>query len=421
MNTKPIVDSVRNERGNVLVIALLLVFATMIIGGAVAMMSSTDTKISGNQEMGTEAQFAAEAGIAEAVHRLAVPYPTIETVGGKQVNISIQDMPPYDPDYKAYITMTAAEDNPVIAGSTMTAGTLQDLNSDFLDYSKPDGTDEVVTVEHKWDDLNADGLRDANEIVLYDPLQVPPENFTKGNPIDVVTVTGHKGTGRRIIQTEVTHMRLMFKTKGALYTDKATTVSGSSVFCGYNHDIDTPSGTVLNACYAYHEASGGHMAGIATTGDVVDQKGGNKTDGQPVTDTDATNLWYTLAEALGVTQSQVDDLLANADHTSIVDDLDGVTYIQGDAKLNSQVVGHGLLYVTGDVIINGGFQYWGMIYCEGDCKIVGTPWILGTVMVKGSADFQFNAGNCGILFSEEAIQQYVGGLFPMTTLAWREM
>lgn len=204
MNTKPIVDSVRNERGNVLVIALLLVFATMIIGGAVAMMSSTDTKISGNQEMGTEAQFAAEAGIAEAVHRLAVPYPTIETVGGKQVNISIQDMPPYDPDYKAYITMTAAEDNPVIAGSTMTAGTLQDLNSDFLDYSKPDGTDEVVTVEHKWDDLNADGVRDANEIVLYDPLQVPPENFTKGNPIDVVTVTGHKGTGRRIIQTEVT-------------------------------------------------------------------------------------------------------------------------------------------------------------------------------------------------------------------------
>jgi len=419
MKTNPVLDTVNNERGNVLVLALLLVFATLIIGGAVAMMSATDTKISGNQEMGTDAQFTAEAGIAEAVHRLAVPYPSNETVGGQQVNISIQDMPPYDPNYKAYITMSAPAANPVIAGSVMTAGTLQDLGGDILNYSKPDGTDEVVTVEHKWKDLNADGVRDANELVLYDPLQVPPENYTKGNPIDVITVTGHSGTGRRVIQTEVTHTRLQFKTKGALYTDKATTVSGSSVFCGYNHDLFTPEGTVLNACYAYHLAQG-NMAGIATTGDVVDQKGANKTDGQPVTDTDNTNLWYTLAEALGVTQSQVDDLLANADNTSIINDLDGITYIQGNAMLSAQVMGHGLLYVTGNVTINGGFVYYGMIYVEGDCKIVGTPWILGTVMVKGSADFQFNAGNCGILFSEDAIQQYVGGLFPMQTLAWRE-
>jgi PilX N-terminal len=420
MKTQPVLDSVKNERGNILVIALLLVFAIMIIGGAVAMMSATDTKISGNQEMGTEAQFSAEAGIAEAVHRLSLPYPTPVTIGGQQINASIQDMPPVDPNYKAYITMNAPGANPTIAGSIMTAGTLQDLNGDFLNYSKPDGTDEVVTVEHKWDDLNGDGVRDPGEIVLYDPLQVPPTNFTKGNPVDVVTVTGHSGTGRRAIQTEVTHMRLLFKTKGAFYTDKAATVSGSSVFCGYNHNINMPVGTVLNACYAYHLASG-NLAGVATTGDVVDEKGANKTDGQPVTDTANTNLWYSLAEALGVTQSQANDLIANADHTSIVDQLDGVTYIQGDAKVNAQVEGHGLLYVTGDLTINGGFHYYGMIYVEGDCKIVGTPWVLGTVMVKGTSDFEFSAGNCGILYSEDAIQQYVGGLMPMVTLAWREM
>jgi hypothetical protein len=215
-------------------------------------------------------------------------------------------------------------------------------------------------------------------------------------------------------------MRLQFKTKGAFYTDKASTVSGSSVFCGYNHDINMPVGTVLNACYAYHLGNG-NMAGVATTGDIVDQKGANKTDGQPVTDTSVDNLWYSLSEALGVTQSQVDDLLANADNTTIVNPLDGITYIQGDAKVNAQIVGHGLLYVTGNLTINGGFQYAGMIYVEGDCKVVGTPWILGTVMVKGTSDFQFSAGNCGILYSEDAVQQYVGGMMPMVTLAWREM
>ena len=419
MKTQHVLETVNNERGNILVIALLLVFATCIIGGAVAMMSSTDLKISGNQELGTQAQFVAEAGLAEAMHRLSVAYPTNATVGGKQINISIADAPPIDPDYKAYIQLTAPGDNPTFAGNTMTAGTLQDLNGDFLDYSRDAGTDEVLMVEHKWDDLNGNGTRDAGEIVLYDTNKTPPENFTSGNPIDVITVTGRSGTGKRTVEAEVTHMRLKFKTNGAFYTDKAATVSGSSVFCGYNHNVLMPAGTVLNACYAYHLATG-HLAGVATTGDVVDEKGANKTDGQPVTNTDLANLWYTLPEALGVTQAECNDLLANADNTSIIDALDGVTYINGDAKCNAQVIGHGLLYVTGDLTINGGFQYWGMIYVEGDCKITGTPWIMGTVMVKGSADFQFSSGNCGIVYSEDAIQQYVGGLMPMQVLAWRE-
>jgi hypothetical protein len=420
MKTQPVLDTVRNERGNILVIACLLVFATFVIGAAVAMMSGTDLKISGNQEMGTESQFVAEAGLSETIHRLALPYPTEVTIGGNQVNASIQDMLPYDPNYKAYIMMTAAGANPDIVGSTMTAGTLQDLNGDFLDYSEPNGTNDVITVEHKWDDLDSDGTREDGELVLYDPNQVPPENFKKGNPIEIITVTGRSGTGRRILQAEVTRTRLKFKTNGALYTDKAITVSGSSVFCGYNHNINTPVGTVLNACYGNHEVED-HLAGVATTGDLVEQKGANKTDGQPVTNTDVENVWYTLPEALGITQAECDQLLAEADHTSIEDLIDGVTYIKGDATINAQVVGHGLLYVTGDVTINGGFTYYGMIYIEGDCKIVGTPWILGTVLVKGSADFQFSAGNCGILYSEEAIQQYVGGLMPIITLAWRDL
>lgn len=419
MKTNHVLDTVNNERGNILVIALLLVFATCIIGGAVAMMSSTDLKISGNQELGTQAQFVAEAGLAEAMHRLSVVYPTNATVGGQQVNISISDQLPIDPDYKAYIQLAVPGANPTFSGNTMTAGTLQDLNGDFLDYSKDSGTDEVLMVEHKWDDLDGDGTRDAGEVVLYDTNKTPPENFTSGNPIDIITVTGRSGTGKRTVEAEVTHMRLKFKTNGAFYTDKAATVSGSSVFCGYNHNVAMPSGTVLNACYAYHLTSG-NLAGVATTGDVVDQKGANKMDGQPVTNTDAANLWYTLSEALGITQNETNDLLANADNTSIIDELDGVTYINGNATVNAQVVGHGLLYVTGDLTINGGFQYWGMIYVEGDCKITGTPWIMGTVMVKGSADFEFSAGNCGIVYSEDAIQQYVGGLMPMQILAWRE-
>ncbi|HEX5132350.1 MAG TPA: pilus assembly PilX N-terminal domain-containing protein [Candidatus Krumholzibacteria bacterium] len=423
MNTKLIHNvkrTARDERGNVLVIALLLVFATFIIGGILAMMSGTDLKIAGNQELGTEAQFAAEAGIAEAVHRLSLPYPTNVVVGGSTINASIADKSPYDPNYKALITMSSPGANPTISGSTMTAGTLQDLSGDPIQYTEPSGTNDVITVEHKWVDLDNDGTREDGEIVLYDPAQVPPENFTKGNPVDVITVTGRAGTSRQVVQVEVTRLRLLAKTLGALYTDKAVDITGNSAFCGWNHDIATPVGTKPNACFAYHLGDG-HLSGVTTTGDVVNQKGASDVEGSPTaTNTDVANPWYTLPEVLGLTAGDVNEILANADFTSPTTPMDGVAYFQGNATINSNVVGHGLLYCTGDLTVNGGFKYWGLIYVEGDCKITGTPWIEGTVLVKGSSDFNFNAGNAAVLYSEDAISQYVGLLMPMVTIAWRD-
>ena len=414
--------AVRNERGNALVMAILLVFAASAIGAMVALMSATDLKISGNQERGTEALFVAEAGMSEAIHRLGAPYPTDAVVNGQTVNISIADEKPIDADYKAYIRMTTPAANPTFQGNTLSAGTLQNLSgSGVLEYSRDSGTDDVITVEHKWEDLDADGTREAGEIVLYDQSRIPPENFATGNPVDIITVTGRRGGTERVIQAEVTRLKLVAKTLGAMYTDKALTVSGNSHFCGWNHDIDMPAGTVQNACFAYHEAEG-HLAGVTTTGDVVDEKGSTDVDGSPTAkDTNPANPWYTLAEVLGLSNEETQEVLDNADHNSIVNPLDGVTYITGNATLNSTLVGHGLLYVTGNVNINGGFKYWGLIYIEGDCKVTGTPWIEGSVIVKQTADFNFNAGNCGIFYSEEAISQWVGSVMPMVTLSWRDM
>jgi hypothetical protein len=296
------------------------------------------------------------------------------------------------------------------------------VNGDVIPYSQTSGTDDVISVEHKWDDVNGDGVRDAGEIVLYDPAQVPPENLTVGNPVDIITVTGRAGAGtKRVLQAEVTRLRLVAKTLGAFYTDKSVTVSGNSHFCGWNHDATIPAGTVQNACFGYHGTEG-HLPGVTTTGDVVTQKGSTDLDGSPnSTDNDPANPWYTLSEVLGLTAGETAEILANADNTSIVTPLDGVTYIQGNATINSNMIGHGLLYVTGDLTINGGFKYWGLIYIEGDAKVTGTPWIVGSLICKQSADFNFSAGNCGIFYSQDVITQYVGTVMPMVTLSWRDL
>ena len=411
------------ERGSVLVIALFLIFAAAALGSVLAMVSTTDLQISGNQRVSTEALYAAEAGLNEATHRLSLPNPTNATVNGWTGNISLADSPPYDPNYKARIYMTAPGSAPAGSGSEVHTGTLQPLNGSYLNFSAASGTQDVLTIEHKWEDLNGNGIRENGELVLYDTNKIPPENFTSGFPIDIVTVTGKAGGGSRKIQSEVTKFGVSANALGALYIDKAIRVNGTPQFCGYDHFNAIPDETEPMACFAWHQASG-HKPGITTTGDEVRRQGNaHRILGDPApTDTSSMNPWYSLAQVLGISQSEVQKLLDNADFTSVPGGpMDGITYIQGDCTLNGNRTGSGLCYITGNLRINGDFIYRGLLYVEGDLASTGNPWVLGAVCVNGTGDFNTSAGNATILFSSEAISTYIGQYLPMIQLSWREL
>ncbi len=418
-----VLRSLHSEQGNILVMTILILFAVSIIGTTLAMISSTDLKISGNQRSHTEALYVAEAGINEAVHRLSLRNPTVMTVGGWTGNVAISDTPPFDPNWKARIYMTNPGSAPAGGASDFHTGTVQNLSGDHMEYSQPSGTDGVLTIEHKWEDLDSDGVRDAGEIVLYDNEQVPAENFVSGYPVEVITVTGRVGQGSRGIEAEVTRFPAVGRTLGALFVDKAIDVTGSAEICGYNHDINTPVGSVPKAfqCFAWH-LGGNHLAGVTTTGDTIVNSGSANLVGFPdYQDTSPSNPFYSLAQTLGVTDYQLSRILDNADNTSIVEPLNGITYIQGNCTVNSNLTGKGLLYVTGDLDGNGGFTYEGIIYVEGDLKFTGNPWILGTMIVRGTTDFNFSSGSCAILYCQEAVQQAIRIYLPMMRLSWREM
>ena len=420
MNNELIGKRRGGEDGNILVVTLLILFAVSVIGGTLGMVSSMDLKISGNQRTTTQSLFIAEAGLNEAIHRLSLPNPTTVAVGGWSGNAAIGDSPPYDPNWETRIYLTRPDMAPA-AGTAVTTGTLQDPSRDYLEYSAAAGTDGVLTIRHKWEDRDGDGARDANEIVLYDPLQIPPENFTSGFPVEIVTVAGRQGNGERVVEAEVTKRTMTARTLAALYCDKAVRLTGNCDFCGYNHDINTPPWTVPNACYAWHLASG-HLPGVTTTGDQVKVQGSAHVGGNPAPiDNAATNPFYSLAEVLGMSNGEVADLLSNADNTSVTNPLNGITYINGDANVASNFVGEGLLYVTGDLKGAGSFRYKGLIYVEGDVKLTGTPWILGSVVVRGTSDFNFSAGNAAVLYSKDAITQALSGALPCIVLSWREI
>jgi hypothetical protein len=411
----------RREEGNILVVTLLILFAISVIGGTLAMISSVDLKISGNQRKTTQSLFIAEAGLNEAIHRISLPSPTNVTVGGWTGDAAISDSEPYDPNWTARIYLTSPASAPAGGGSVYSTGTIQDPNQPYLTYSEPTGVDNVLTIQHKWRDQDGDGSRDANEIVRFDALQIPPENFTSGYPVEIVTVTGRAVDGERVIQAEVTKRTIVARTLGALYVDKAVKITGSAAFCGYNHDVATPAGTVPNACVAWHLPSG-ELPGVTSTGDVINVMGSADVLGYPTpTDPAPTNPFYSLAEVLGFTDEEVADLLANADNTSIVDPLNGVTYIQGDANIASNLTGEGLVYITGDLHSAGDFNFRGLIYVEGDVHFTGEPWILGSLVVRGTSDFNFSSGNAAVLYSKDAISTALSKAMPCFVLSWREM
>jgi len=405
----------------VLVVTLLIVFAVGVMGATLAMLSATDLKISGNQRVTTQALDVAEAGLNEAIHRLSLANPTNATIGGWTGNVAIGDNAPYDPNWETRIFLARMGAAPAPKGSIFNTGTIQDPSQPFLEYSSTSTADGLLTIRHKTVDRNGDGVKDPNEVVLYDSEQIPPENFSSGFPVEIITVTGAQGQAERMIEAEVTKKTLVARTMAALYIDKAIRFTGTPGICGYDHSINTPMLLDPPNCLGWHEASG-HLPGVATTGDEIDA--GSNTDilGEPTPmDSSSTNPFYDCHELLGISKADFEMMLANADNTSLVNPLDGVTYLKGDVILNANVVGSGLTYCTGDLTINGTFCYKGLVFVEGDVKANGTCWVLGSVVVRGRSDFNTSAGNAGILYSSDAITQALGQFMPMILLSWREL
>jgi hypothetical protein len=424
---------IRNENGMGLVLAILVVVALFILGSALAFVARTDVNISGHQTQYVGAVYVAEAGVEEALERLALRDPTDVTVNGSTINAAIRDAAtPPDPNWVARIFLCSPGSEPTAATGQVHTATLQD-DSDWLEYSSADDTLEALTIRHKWRDRDSDGERDANEVVLYDGGSVPPENFVKGSPVEVITVTGRSAAAERQIKVEATRLPLNVNVKAAVLSDLGVDLRGNVTICGHNHSIDTPAHTGISGCDGYDHPHGGTcveagcLHGVITTGDPIEVKGSTDAAGYPSQfDTSSTNTFYTLAQTLGLSQEEVDEILDDADYTDIeqADPQDGITFVDNaagnEAKWNNGT-GSGLLYVTGDFSTTGNFVWRGLIYVEGDLVMHGTVWVLGAVVVKGVTEYaDFSAGTPKVLYSSDALDYYLRQHVKFVKVGWKE-
>jgi hypothetical protein len=428
----------RNEEGSGLVLAILIIVAMFVLGTSLAFLTRTDMNISGHQTRYVEAVYVAEAGVEEAIHRLSLPDPTDVTVNGSSINAAIGDATsPPNPDWKARIFLCRPGQAPAAGANEYHTVTVQNA-SNWLEYSTASDLTEALAIEHKWKDLDDDGVRENGEIIRYDPAKVPPENFTTGSVIEVVTVTGKSTTAERQIKAEVTKFPLNVNVKAALLCNKGVRINGNVTVCGHNHSINTPVDTKFPACQGYELDSGhgncpaaGCVTGVMTTGypdsaSSIDVHGGAADlVGNPPTNSSPSNEFYTLPQTLGLSQAEVDEILANADYTDVdqADPQEGITYVDnaGSEVRWNNANGSGLLYVTGSLVSSGHLYWRGLIYVEGDFTLTGTCDVLGAVVVNGVSEYAIASGTPSILFSSDALDYYLRQPLGYVEIGWKEV
>ena len=416
-----------------LVSLLVILAALTILSMGLLVFSTTEIRIADNQKNHTNALFVTEAGIQEVISRMELRPGTTVTVNGATFNARIGDnMAAPDPNWRTEVYLAPPNALPAPVGTETIVATVQP-SANWLTYGDATQGLPPVVVEHKWVDRDLDNVRDANEMVRYDASRFPPENFDSGHLVEVVTASGIVNGSRRQVLTEIIRLPLTVNVTAAITSDHGVDLTGNMCGCGHDHDLNTPAGTKSPACRNWElcamrtqDALRGCLVAVMTTGDRARTSGSSDLEGFPSwSDTSSTNAFYNVWDYLGITSRQWQDVLAEADYRSANDAavMDGIVYVDGDAtggeKFNGNV-GRGLIYVDGDMEIGGNFVWRGFIFVEGNCVVTGTAWMLGAICVRGTTTTAFAAGNSTVLYSRDAINQYVGGNMGYQTLAWIE-
>jgi Tfp pilus assembly protein PilX len=405
-----------------LVAAILVLVFISVIATSMIVNITTDTKIAGRNTEEYKALNVAEAGVAEACER-----------------IRKGDIPDNgNPKMVSQIYLLEPGDVPDVGTDSIAIPTWQN-SGNWLPYSTDVKGSDVLTVTYKTNTART-------KIYRYDAAKNPAIQTTSGDPVFVITSTGHAGDTKRTIITEVIQNEVKTFCKAAVIAKKRVHIQGDSWLCGYDHSADTPDWTDVpngrdagsNACNddptnQLWELGSNDKVGV-WCGGRIDGTYNGKQYGSPSAYLQNQSGFYAGAwELLGMTQNQFFALIGNpiVNPKTLKGDLSGIHYYAAARRhwwwwnWGSVVIqngrGTGLIYVDGDAYFKGDFVWHGLIYCTGRVQFDGRAWILGCVVSEKDLHLHTWDKRCSVLYSNNAITQAVGlyGAGFVTT-SWRE-
>lgn len=406
------------ERGNAMVIALLLLFVLTALGITYVAITKGDRQVAGNQQSSTMAFSNAEAGITEALNRMSNPNapgsdyigqtPNSYTPGWGRYIINDPGASALDPRYGG--TTSDGLDNDGDAAVDESSEHYPETGSRQGNLSAADRLDYPwVKVRYKLDA--------SNNILLFgdhdnNPLTPPRENLVRGVPEIVVTAEGRRGVGQKIVTVEGVKFPLP-PIPGSVYTEGPMTFAGNSFYIdGHDHYATAPYDTVTNSTPLPGIASPNNATSIA--GNLSSQQTNNVEGSGSDPSVQTSNVDLDL-QAMADAWSDVADLTYNGSlnnpSTSGWGDLTSlkIVHVRGDLSLQGNNSGAGVLVIDGNFQMGGTFNYNGVILCLGDVDVVGggnAKNVVGCLMVQGTVTGSTNVnGNVKLLYSSEMISK----------------
>ncbi|MDP2907164.1 MAG: pilus assembly PilX N-terminal domain-containing protein [Nanoarchaeota archaeon] len=384
----------KNEKGMVMVLGLMLLTVLTIMGISAVSMVIFDTKISANYDVANQAFYTADSGVEDACSKIrntGTPPPIV-------------DNEPENPNWKVVIGTAERADQKGLSGVTR------------IDRLEP-SLDYFVTITHKvnssdvtlkWGDANGDGL--------------PEENTTQGANIYVVTSEGRSKEGSsRTLQAEVVKSSIIVP--AAIYTKADTKIQGTSTkilgsdACG---TTGKPGIVTMGAI----TTSGNPTVTGSPTGEV--QNSTQDVDINSIISSLKSGANYTYDVPGGTNMSGANwgtPFVVSQDEPSTCG-VKNIVYFNAHGstvKLTGGSSGCGVLMIDGNLEANGGFNWNGLILVTGSVTFLGggNKNITGGVMSNSKVDSDTIGGNITIIYCSTAVKNQTDDL-PSVLLNWKD-
>ena len=391
-------NHLRQERGMVLVLGMLLLLVVTLIGISSLSTSTYDILISGNERASVQAFYVAEAGINEFMGRFRA---------GATNHISDSD--PSNPAWKLLFAKDSGK------GATQIGYVSGDPNSI---PSLQNQLDFAVEIKHKTDEMN--------QVMTYG-----------GIPVYLLKSYGFTADGgHKVLEVELIKSP-SYDPPAALYSEKPVHVRGSSVYVNGND----PCGSV-------------NKPGIQTTTVTtppITESGNPSINGSPPRVTQAsgpTSTSLPLKEMLDYLKGDANLTYAYNENQTLTgysdswgtptssDSTAPITYtgpmnivyfnLRGTQtlKLAGDSHGTGILLVEGNLEVNGGFTWYGVILVTGAVGYTGGGQknVTGGIMAGGNAAMGIDIdGNTSIIYCSGVSNKLKEIVPPLKITRWREI
>ena len=413
----------RAESGNAMVVALLVLMLFTAAGVTFIAVTKSEKQIAGNQMSSSQAMYAAEAGLSEAIARMNTPSdpnyigPATPTPGWGRYLVDVAGKSSADPGYASAQTDGLDNDGDGVVDNP--GEHYPEVTSAQAGLTEKIGYPYVL-VRYKTQGGNLVRFGDAD----HNPLTPPTENLAVGAPVLDLTARGDRGNANTTVEA-VAYRYPLLDVNSAIWAGGSLALHGNALLIdGHDHDAAAPFDTVAGAT---------PLPGIMTEGPTSDANlsggqsdnvlglgGGSSVFHSPTT-YDFNGIWSTIAPIADVTIPGGTTLTSSSPSIGTLAD-PKITVVNGNLAVAGNWSGAGILVVNGNLQMTGGAEFDGIVVCLGDISLAGggaadVARIVGGLIYQGTViDNSSYGGACRVYYSSAAVNSAL--LLSRYQLAW---